>query len=89
MLTIRPDVKRKFLSILNQQGGFIMAGQIKKMLDQIISKRSNGNALVISTTKTKLVLKGLNPDQFTANSEDNADIIKKVREVAAEMGVAL
>jgi DNA polymerase III sliding clamp (beta) subunit (PCNA family) len=66
-----------------------MAGQIKKMLDQIISKRSNGNALVISTTKTKLVLKGLNPDQFTANSEDNADIIKKVREVAAEMGVAL
>jgi len=41
-----------------------MAGQIKKMLDQIISKRSNGNALVISTTKTKLVLKGLNPDQL-------------------------
>ena len=66
-----------------------MAGQIKKMLDQIISKRSNGNALVISTTKTKLVLKGLNQDQFTANSEDNADIIKKVRAAAAEMGVAL
>jgi len=31
----------------------------------------------------------LNPDKFTALSEDNADIIKKVREVAAEMGVAV
>ena len=66
-----------------------MAGQEKKMLDQIILKKSNGNTVIMSTTKTKLILKGLNPDKFTALSEDNADIIKKVREVAAEMGVAV
>ncbi|HOC58865.1 MAG: hypothetical protein KBA28_11370 [Syntrophaceae bacterium] len=66
-----------------------MAGQVKKMLDQIILKKSNGNTVIMSTTKTKLILKGLNPDKFTALSEDNADIIKKVREVAAEMGVAV
>jgi len=34
-----------------------MAGQIKVMIDQIIENRSKGNALLVSTTQTKLILK--------------------------------
>ena len=64
-----------------------MAGQIKKMLDQIIMQKANGNPTIISVTKTKLILKGLNPDKFTPFSEDNNDLIRKVRETAQEMGV--
>ena len=64
-----------------------MAGKIKKMLDQIIMQKSNGNATIMAATKTKLILKGLNPDKFTSLSEDNSDLIKKVRETAQEMGI--
>ena len=64
-----------------------MAGQIKKMLDEIIRQRSKGDTTLMSTTKTKLILKGFNPDKFTALSEDNPDVINKIRAVAAEMGV--
>jgi len=66
-----------------------MAGQIKKMLDQIITQKSHGNPTLMASTKTKLILKGLNPDKFSATSEDTADLIRKVRETAQEMGIRL
>lgn len=66
-----------------------MAGQIKKMLDQIIMQKSNGHPTLMAAVKTKLILKGLNPDKFSNLSEDNLDLIKKVREAAQEMGVHL
>jgi hypothetical protein len=40
-------------------------------------------------TKTKLILKGLNPDKFTAATPDDPAIISKVIEVSREMGVRL
>ena len=66
-----------------------MAGKIKQMIDQIIAKRANGNAAIEKVTKTKLVLKGVNPDNFTAASEDDPAIIAKVKQVAGELGVTL
>ncbi len=66
-----------------------MAGKIKQMIDQIVAKRANGNAAIEKVTKTKLVLKGVNPDNFTATSEDDPQIIAKVRQIASELGVDL
>ena len=66
-----------------------MAGQIKKMLDQIIETRSQGDSFLALTTKTKLVLKGVNPEKYDYNSEDNPWVINEVRRIAKEMGVAL
>jgi len=66
-----------------------MAGQIKKMLDQIIETRSQGDSFLVLTTKTKLVLKGINPEKYDRNSEDNPWVINEVRRIAKEMGVAL
>jgi hypothetical protein len=40
-----------------------------------------------STTRTKLVLKGLDPNKFTTSSPDDPIIITKVIDAAAEMGV--
>jgi hypothetical protein len=65
--------------------GLIMAGQIKHMIDEIITKRSKGNPTIASTTKTKLILKGINPDKYTALSEDDPLVIKKLRELAKEL----
>ncbi len=66
-----------------------MAGVIKKMLDEIIAKRSNGNITMMNLTKTKLILKGFNPDKFTNTSEDDPEIIKKIKAAAQEMGVSI
>jgi len=66
-----------------------MPGQIKRMIDTIIAKRSKGNPTIELTTKTKMILKGINPDRYTSTSEDDPVVIGKLRKVAAELGVTL
>ena len=66
-----------------------MAGKIKKMMDDIISIKSGGHPTLMITTKTKLILKGLNPDKYDANSSDTPDIMRKVMLAAQEMGVSI
>ncbi len=66
-----------------------MAGKIKMMCNQIITKRAGGNPVIEKLTKTKLVLKGVNPDQFTASSPDDQLIITKLTQIAKELGVTL
>jgi hypothetical protein len=66
-----------------------MAGTIRRMLDTIISERARGNPTVAGTTRTKLILKGLNPDRFDPGVPDDPAVVKKVLTVAAEFGVTL
>jgi hypothetical protein len=66
-----------------------MAGLIKGMIDSIVEQRAKGNAVVVMTTRTKLALKGVNPDRFNANSPDDAAIIKKLKAIAQELGVQI
>lgn len=66
-----------------------MAGQIKTMINQILDKRSNGNEAIRSTTKTKLILKGINVDYYTAASEDDPAVIQKLKELAKELDISL
>jgi hypothetical protein len=66
-----------------------MAGQIKRMIDSILQQRSKGNSTLLLTTKTKLILKGINPERFTATSPDDEDVMARVRALAAELGVIL
>jgi hypothetical protein len=66
-----------------------MPGQIKRMIDTIITQRSNGNTTIALTTKTKLLLKGINPDKFTLASEDDPSVVAKLRVIATELGVHL
>ena len=66
-----------------------MAGQIKQMLDQIIAARSQGDSFLALTTKTKLIFKGVNPEKFDCNSEDDPLLINKVKQIASDLGVAL
>ncbi|HNE11878.1 MAG TPA: hypothetical protein PK318_00700 [Accumulibacter sp.] len=59
------------------------------MIDKLVELRAKGNATVASTTRTKLLLKGIKVASWTATSPDDPDMIAKVREVAKEMGVAI
>jgi hypothetical protein len=63
-----------------------VAGQVKRMLDAIIAQRAKGDPLLIQTTKTKLTLKGLNPENFTSASPDDPADVEKAKEIAAELG---
>ena len=66
-----------------------MAGQIKQLLEEIVAKRANGNALLIQTTRAKLIFKGVNPDRFDHTSPDDPAVIAKVKAIATELGVTV
>ena len=81
-----PCIPRPFST---PERSLLLAGQIKYMLDTIIDQRSKGVAAIAYGTKTKLILKGLNPDRFNAASPDDPAIVAKVRAVAQELGINL
>lgn len=66
-----------------------MPGQIKSIIDRIIEQRSKGNATLANTTRTKLLLKGIDPSKFTSGSPDDPDVIARLRTLANELNVAL
>jgi len=66
-----------------------MAGKIKLMIDKIIKDKSKGNNTIAACTRTKLILKGISVDKYTAVSPDDPEIINKVTQIAKELGVTL
>ena len=66
-----------------------MAGQIHKMIEQIVTQKSKGNAIIANSVRTKMYLKGIAVDKYTAASPYDAATIQKVREVAKEFGIIL
>ncbi|HTS37693.1 MAG TPA: hypothetical protein VMH04_18605 [Candidatus Solibacter sp.] len=66
-----------------------MAGEIKRLLDQIIQQRARGDELIVQTTQAKLIFKGINPSRFTSDSPDEPIIIAKIKAIAADLGVNL
>ena len=66
-----------------------MAGEVKRIIDQIIQQRSKGNPTVAQLMETKLILRGVDPAQFDETSEDDEDMIQTVTTIAQEMNVTL
>jgi hypothetical protein len=66
-----------------------MTGKIRKMIDQIIEKKSGGRSVLANVVETKLILKGIDPAKFTASSPDDPAMIARVSQIAAEMGVVV
>lgn len=62
-----------------------MAGKIKQMIDEIIEHQSKGNPAMVHFAKTKLTLRGINPDKFDAFSEDDPVIIAKLTALSNEL----
>ena len=61
-----------------------MTGKIKRMIDTIIEKRSQGNPTIVNTTRTKLRLKGISLDDYTLSSVDDPVVIEKLTNLAKE-----
>lgn len=62
-----------------------MAGKIKQMIDTVINQRAKDNAMLVGVIKTKLLLKGIDPAKFTAQSEDDPAIIAKLETLIKEL----
>lgn len=61
-----------------------MAGKIRQMIDSIISQRAKDNPMLERVIKTKLILKGVNPNKYTLQSEDDPVILGKLEKMVAE-----
>lgn len=66
-----------------------MSGKIKATIDQIVRTRANGDSVRAVMTATKLLLKGVDPEAYTAASPDDPVVIAKLRTIAAEWGIKL
>jgi hypothetical protein len=73
----------------NSVKGEKMAGRIKQVIDTIITERANGNEVVAHATKTKLVLKGINPDKYSASSHDDPVVMQRLQKMAHELGIGI
>jgi hypothetical protein len=62
-----------------------MAGKIKQMIDSIINQRAKDNPMLVGVIKSKLMLKGIDPNKFTSASVDDPAIIAKLETVMKEM----
>lgn len=66
-----------------------MSGKVKDLIDKIIAERSKGSTTIAATTRTKLMLKGIDVDKFTKTSPDDQAIIDKLNAIAKEMNIKL
>ncbi|HZV83343.1 MAG TPA: hypothetical protein VFF53_14360 [Geobacteraceae bacterium] len=62
-----------------------MAGLAKKMIDSIIEQRAKGSKVLEGVVKTKLILKGIDPKNFTAVTPDDPVVIGKLQEMMLEL----
>lgn len=66
-----------------------MAGKIKKVINQIIEQRAGNNPILVSTTRTKLQLKGIEIDKYTDASPDDSVILEKLMEISKQLNTAV
>lgn len=66
-----------------------MAGQVHAVIQKIIASRANGNPALAQATSTKLLMKGIDPAKWAASSPDDPAMLAKVKQAAAEFGVAV
>lgn len=66
-----------------------MAGQVLSLINKLVDGRAKGNATVASTTRTKLLLKGIKAASWTPTSPDDPEMIARIQAVAKEMGVTI
>lgn len=64
-----------------------MAGRIRALADQIVAQKSRGNPALAKLAKSKLVLKGIDPDRYDASSPDDPAVLAKLEALAQEMGL--
>ncbi len=66
-----------------------MKGTAQKMINHLIETRSKGNPTLVINTKTRLILKGIDPAKFTGDTPDEPNELHKIQQLASEWGIQL
>lgn len=66
-----------------------MAGKINRQLHHIITEVAKNNPIIMNTTRTKLILKGIDPNKYSLDSPDDPVILEKLKNIAEEFGVKI
>jgi len=64
-------------------------GKTKRLIDELIEKKANGNGFQTSNIKMKLMFKGIIPDKINQDTPDSDEIISKIYEVAKDFNITL
>jgi len=62
-----------------------MAGRIRRMIDSVIQQRAVGNPMLEKIIKTKMILKGVNPNKYTLESDDDPIVLEKLERMLKEL----
>jgi hypothetical protein len=92
LIPIRARMKHALTAGAGQRGAAASGGtrgKTRQIIDRIISARSGGNPTIAKNVKTKLILKGINPDSYFDDTLDNPSTLEQLRQMAAAMGVDL
>ena len=55
-----------------------MAGEVHKQIQYLMIEGGKGNPTKTSFIKTKLMLKGIDPDKWGPNSDDAPEVLEKL-----------
>jgi hypothetical protein len=66
-----------------------MPGKIRKAIDCIIEQRARGNGATAGTIRTKLILKGINPEGYDDRSDDDPVVMGRLAEIASQMNITM
>lgn len=61
-----------------------MAGRIHSMITTLIDRRSHGDPIAAAGVRVRLLLKGIDSDDYGPDSEDDPAIIAKLDQMMAE-----
>lgn len=64
-------------------------GQAKRLIDELIEKKAQGDSFQVSNIKLKLIFKGIIPDKITSETEDTEELLSKIYEVAENFNIKL
>ena len=90
-----PVLLRKLLKLAQSYGlqvrtrSSLTKGKTKLIIDSIITQRSGGSAAVAKVIRTKFMLKGINPDAYSLDTPDDPNLVKRLMDLAAKLGVTI
>jgi hypothetical protein len=62
-------------------------GRIRQMLDRILQHPSRGGGSRVMALRTKLLLRGIDPDAYTHQTPDDPVVLRQVEEIAHRLGI--
>jgi hypothetical protein len=90
-----PVLLKKLLSLAQSYGLRVKTkadqskGKTKLIIDSIITQRAGGDPTAAKMIRTKFMLKGINPDAFSLDTPDDPNLVKRLKDLAARLGVKI